>query len=60
MSLVYYVVGNDGKPKSSWEEILCDKADVHPTGLVCFYIDNVLHISYMLAHGEALIYCGEE
>lgn len=56
----YMITGNDGNPKSSWEEIRCDSADIHPTGLVCFYVDDELVIAYRLAEGEALLYYSEE
>jgi hypothetical protein len=56
----YMIVGFDGSPKASWGEIRCDSADVLPTGLVCFYVDDELTTAYKLAEGEALIYCHAE
>lgn len=62
MSREYQIVAADGKPKSSWESILCDTIDVNPEGLVLFYVNNEYGpaIVYKLAAGEALIYLGVE
>ena len=60
MTKVYYITNSEGDPKRSWEEILCDHVDVHPTGLVCFYSKDDLMIAYKLLDGEALVCTGEE
>jgi hypothetical protein len=62
MSREYQIVNSEGKPKATWESILCDSIDVNSEGLVMFYIDNQYGpaIVYKLGNGEALVYLGEE
>lgn len=61
MAKIYQITAANGKPKESWEEIICDFIAVNNDGVITFYDDsNIVLVVYKLAEGEALIYVGEE